>query len=139
MKDPFSSADTSTLLSPVGSVDRDTFQEKVAALIEAKKAGETVEKGETAEPTGAVDLMEALRASVERARSPKPTGSKASTSTSGKSAAKKPAAKKRVRSTPKKDLSGLSKADLYKKAASADIPGRSHMSRDELVKALSSA
>ncbi|MFF3620775.1 hypothetical protein [Streptomyces sp. NPDC002467] len=44
----------------------DTFQEKVAALIEAKKAGETVEKAEpAAEPTGVVDLMEALRGSVD--------------------------------------------------------------------------
>ncbi|MEU9803335.1 hypothetical protein [Streptomyces sp. NPDC051000] len=47
-------------------------------LIEANKAGETVEKAEpTAEPTGVVDLMEALRASVERAGSPKATGGKA--------------------------------------------------------------
>ncbi|MEV7713175.1 Ku protein [Streptomyces sp. NPDC088270] len=44
----------------------DTFQEKVEALIEAKAAGEAVEKAEpTAQPTGVVDLMEALRASVE--------------------------------------------------------------------------
>ncbi|MCP3755659.1 Ku protein [Streptomyces sp. TBY4] len=57
---------------------RDTFQEEVTALIEAKKAGETVEKAEPpAKATGAIDLMEALRASVERARSPKATGEKA--------------------------------------------------------------
>ncbi|MEU4507107.1 Ku protein [Streptomyces sp. NPDC024089] len=37
----------------------DTFQEKVEALIEAKAAGEAVEKAEPAtKPTGAVDLME---------------------------------------------------------------------------------
>ncbi|MGR4877880.1 hypothetical protein ACIPUC_00275 [Streptomyces sp. LARHCF249] len=58
----------------------DTFQEKVAGLIEAKKAGESVEKAEPpAKATGAVDLMEALRASVERARSPKHTREKATT------------------------------------------------------------
>ncbi|MCX4775365.1 Ku protein [Streptomyces sp. NBC_01264] len=116
----------------------DTFQEKVAALIAAKRAGDTVEKAEpAAEPTGAVDLMEALRASVERAASPKATGGKATTS--GKAtAAKKPAAKKRIRSAPKKDdLDGLSKADLYKKATAAHLPGRSHMTREDLVKALS--
>ncbi|MFF0549654.1 Ku protein [Streptomyces sp. NPDC004311] len=118
----------------------DTFQERVAALIEAKKAGETVEKAEpAAEPTGAVDLMEALRASVERARSPKSTGGKASSATARKAAPKKPPAKKRVRSAPKEDLSGLSKADLYKKAAAAHVSGRSHMTRDDLVKALSAA
>ncbi|MFD3719882.1 Ku protein [Streptomyces sp. NPDC058674] len=117
----------------------DTFQEKVAALIDAKKAGETVEKAEpAAEPTGVVDLMEALRASVERAANPKATGGKATAS--GKTtAAKKPAAKKRIRSTPKEDLNGLSKAGLYKKAAAANLPGRSNMTRDDLVKALSQA
>lgn len=31
------------------------------------------------------------------------------------------------------------KADLYKKAAAANLPGRSHMSRDDLVKALASS
>ncbi|MEU9233544.1 hypothetical protein [Streptomyces subrutilus] len=111
----------------------DTFQEKVAALIEAKKADETVEKAEpAAEPTGVVDLMEALRASGERAGSPKATGGKASASS--KAAAKKAPAKKRIRSTPKEDLSRLSKADLYKKAAAANLPGRPQMSRDDVVK-----
>ncbi|MFE9637048.1 Ku protein [Streptomyces sp. NPDC006463] len=116
----------------------DSFQEKVAAMIEAKRAGETVEKAEpAAKPTAAVDLMEALRASVERAGSPKATGGKATTS--GRTVEKKPGAKKRIRSAPKEDLSGLSKADLYKKAAAASIPGRSHMTRDDLVKALASS
>ncbi|MFJ5811206.1 Ku protein [Streptomyces sp. NPDC093093] len=117
----------------------DTFQEKVAALIDAKKAGDTVEKAEPApEPTGAVDLMEALRASLERAGSSKATGGKATAS--GKTAAaKKPGAKKRIRSAPKEDLSGMSKADLYKKAAAANLPGRSNMTREDLVKALSRA
>ncbi|MFD9675167.1 hypothetical protein ACFWAO_25135 [Streptomyces sp. NPDC059981] len=121
----------------------DTFQEKVAALVEAKKAGETVEKAEpAAEPTGVVDLMEALRASVERAGSPKATGGKATASRKGSGSAKttgKPPAKKRIRSAPKEDLSGLSKADLYKKAADANLPGRSQMTRDDLVKALTRA
>ncbi|MEU6895348.1 Ku protein [Streptomyces sp. NPDC046557] len=115
----------------------DTFREKVTALIEAKKAGGTVEKAEpAAEPTGVVDLMEALRASVERAGSPKTAGGKATVS-ERTAAGKKPAAKKRIRSAPKEDLSGLPKADLYKKAAAANVPGRSHMTRDDLVKALS--
>ncbi|MEW1637569.1 Ku protein [Streptomyces sp. NPDC093801] len=122
----------------------DTFQEKVAALIEAKKAGERVEKAEpAAEPTSVVDLMEALRASIERAGSPKDTGGKATASghasTSSKGAGRKPPAKKRIRSAPEEDLTGLTKADLYKKAAAANLPGRSHMSRDDLVKALTSA
>ncbi|MFJ9080619.1 Ku protein [Streptomyces sp. NPDC102278] len=135
----------------------DTFQERVAALIEAKRSGESVEKAEAApSSTGVVDLMDALRASVERARGPKGSGPKsttskstaskstaskstASTSRSAKSTAggKKPAARKRVRSAPGRgDLGSLSKADLYKKAGSAKIPGRSTMTRDELLRAL---
>ncbi|MEU8943114.1 hypothetical protein OHU17_00855 [Streptomyces goshikiensis] len=42
----------------------------------------------------------------------------------------------RIRSAPKEDLSGLSKAELHKKAAAAHVPGRSHMNRDDLVKEL---
>lgn len=72
----------------------DTFQQKVKALIEAKAAGETVEKAEpAAKPTDVVDLVEALRASVERVRGPKDTGEKADASEkTGRG--KKPAAKK---------------------------------------------
>ncbi|MEU6863899.1 Ku protein [Streptomyces sp. NPDC046876] len=99
----------------------DTYQEKVAALIRAKQAGETVEKAELpAEATSVVDLTEALRASVERARS----GGKAT----GKRA-------RRGRVTDS-SLESLSKAELYKKAASAGIRGRSGMTRDQLAEAL---
>ncbi|MFJ9080694.1 Ku protein [Streptomyces sp. NPDC102278] len=117
----------------------DTFQEKVAALIDAKQAGDTVEKTEEpAQPTGAVDLLEALRASGERAGSLKATGGKA-TAFGRTAAAKKPAARKQIRSAPKEDLSGMSKADLYKKAATANLPGRSNMTREDLVRARSRA
>lgn len=113
----------------------DTFQEKVAALIKAKKTGESIEKAEpAARATGAVDLMEALRASVERARSPKDTQGKATASgtTPGKGSPKK-----RISSTPKaRDLASLTKADLYQRAAAAGIPGRSAMTHDQLVDAL---
>ncbi|MFE7045972.1 hypothetical protein ACFU9X_43265 [Streptomyces atratus] len=87
----------------------DTFQEKVEALIEAKAAGEAVEKAEpAAQPTGAVDLMEALRASVEGARSPKDTGEKAGAS--DKTArGKQPAAKKRTGASGARSLQSLSK------------------------------
>ncbi|MEU5811718.1 Ku protein [Streptomyces sp. NPDC047718] len=114
----------------------DSYQEKVQALIEAKQAGQTVEKAEpAAQPTGAVDLLEALRASVERARSPKDTGEKASASTAAR--AKKPAPKKRTTATkPAAELRSLTKAELYKKAAKAGIKGRSSMTHDQLADAL---
>ncbi|WP_245766860.1 hypothetical protein [Streptomyces colonosanans] len=45
----------------------DTFQEKVRRLVEAKKKGKTVEKAEQpAESTNVVDLMDALRASIDQ-------------------------------------------------------------------------
>ncbi|MFF3017210.1 hypothetical protein [Streptomyces sp. NPDC057939] len=89
----------------------DTFQEKVAAPIDAKQAGASVEKVEPAtEPTGVVDLAEALSASAERAASPKATGGKATASGRTTSPKKPAAAKKRIRPAPKKeDLDGLSK------------------------------
>lgn len=83
---------------------------------------------------------EALRASVERARSPKDTGDKA-TSPSARAVGGKrtPAAKKRARSgsaAKGRELMALTKAELYEKAAAADIPGRSSMSHDQLADAL---
>ncbi|MFD8415500.1 Ku protein [Streptomyces sp. NPDC059650] len=116
----------------------DTYQEKVAALIEAKQAGKSVEKAEpAAEPTGAVDLMEALRASVERARSPKDTREKASTTKASAARAKKPSPKKRTTSPkPAESLRSLTKAELYEKATKAGIKGRSTMTHDQLADAL---
>ncbi|WP_052713940.1 Ku protein [Streptomyces katrae] len=120
----------------------DSFREKVEALVKAKAAGQTVEKAEPeAEPTGAVDLMEALRASVERAQSPKDTGDKATSPGSRAAGGKKaPAAKKRARSGPAakgRELMALTKAELYEKAAAAGIPGRSSMNHNQLAEALS--
>lgn len=115
----------------------DTFQEKVAALIEAKKTGESVEKAEPpAKATGAVDLMEALRASVDRARSPKATGAKARSGGTRRKEA--PSAKKRIASKTA-SLRSLTKAELYKKAAAAHVPGRSTMTHDQLAEALTTA
>lgn len=114
----------------------DTFQEKAEALIEAKAAGEVVEKAEpAAQPTGVVDPVEALRASVERARSPKDTGEKASASEKA-GRGKKPAAKKRTRASGTGTLRSLTKAEVYEKATKAGVKGRSGMTRDQLADAL---
>ncbi|WP_369147761.1 Ku protein [Streptomyces sp. R44] len=95
---------------------QDTYQEKVAALIEAKQSGETVEKAEpAAEATHVIDLMEALRASVKHARGG--SGNEPETE-------------------PKGDLGDLTKSELYERAADAGIRGRSGMTRDELIEAL---
>ncbi|MCX4850420.1 Ku protein [Streptomyces sp. NBC_00893] len=114
----------------------DTFQEKVEALIEAKAAGEAVEKAEpAAQPTGVVDLVEALRASVEGARSPKDTGEKASASDKTVRG-KKPVAKKHTNASDIGSLQSLTKTELYEKATKADVKGRSGMTHDQLADAL---
>lgn len=93
----------------------DTFREKVAALVEARKSGETVEKAEPpSESTNVVDLMDALRASVKNARG----GKRGRTQRHGG------------------DLGELTKSELYDRASDAGIRGRSSMTRDELIEAL---
>ncbi|MFB7418253.1 Ku protein [Streptomyces sp. NPDC056210] len=134
----------------------DTYQERVAKLVEAKRSGETLGKAEPpAESTNVVDLMDALRASVDRAKDQKSHGGSRRTSASGnpptdiKDAAKQGKSRARGKGKGKgkqkashtiskaTDLDSLTKAELYRRATEADIPGRSSMTRDDLVKALS--
>ncbi|MET7665013.1 hypothetical protein ABZS99_40505 [Streptomyces sp. NPDC005463] len=129
----------------------DTYQEEVTKLVEAKRTGKAMDKTEApAESTNVVDLMETLRASVDRAKNPeghdgkREAGGPASPPTDIKKAAKQ----RKVRagdkgkrkasrvSSKSADLASLTKAELYQKAAESDIPGRSSMTRDDLVKAL---
>jgi DNA end-binding protein Ku len=126
----------------------DTFQEQVRKLIEAKRTGESVEKAEPpAQATNVVDLMEALKASVDQARSPKDRGKgkpaagdapvahigdAAGKRRAGRAAKPKPEAERKASS-----LDSLTKAELYQRATDADVPGRSSMTREELIKALS--
>jgi DNA end-binding protein Ku len=95
---------------------RDSYRDTLCEIIEAKRAGETIRAPAEAEAEAPTDLMAALRASVERAQ--------------------------QRRELPGGDdggLDGLSKDELYKRAQEADIPGRSQMTRDELVDALRAA
>ncbi|MFI2352766.1 Ku protein [Streptomyces sp. NPDC019443] len=123
----------------------DTFQEQVAKLIEAKRTGETVEKAEApAKATNVVDLMETLRASVDRAKSPKDRGTEKAASTGAPPAGIKDAADRRragkttkaKKQTKASSFDSLTKAELYQRATDAGIPGRSSMNREELIKAL---
>ena len=50
----------------------DTYREKIMAAIKAKEAGETVTAASGPRPEKVVDLMDALRRSLELARKPKP-------------------------------------------------------------------
>jgi DNA end-binding protein Ku len=93
----------------------DTYRDKLCEIIRAKQKGETVPAAEVEEADAPTDLMAALRASVEAARGRRPS---------------------------RRDgggLQSLSKEELYELAKEHDIPGRSDMSKDELVKALADA
>jgi DNA end-binding protein Ku len=128
---------------------RDESEEQVRQLVKDKAAGReiAVSEGAPEEATNVFDLMEALKASIERAgssatggpkqpRTPKPAAGKASSSRTAKKA---PAAKKRVSSPGKDDLAGLTKQELYQRATDLDIPHRSTMTRDQLADAVKKA
>jgi len=90
---------------------RDTYTEKVNALVRAKAKGRKAKVAkDPPEATEAVDLLEALRNSVTRRKQGKPA----------------PATE-------------MSKKDLMKAAKELDISGRSKMSRDDLEKAIKKA
>ena len=140
----------------------DTYRDRVMELVEAKRTGESFEKGEPPpRSTNVIDLMDALQASVDQAkgsRGAKGSGAKkgeqeerdeleqAPARTRPPTPLKEAGRRRRAAAAPKKtdrktakasDLEGLSKTELYHRAADAGIPGRSSMSRDELIKALS--
>jgi DNA end-binding protein Ku len=96
----------------------DTYRDALCEIIKRKRKGEEIHAESEPEPEAPTDLMDALRASLEAAR-----GGRAG-------AGRKPA---------RKDLEGMSKDELYELAQAADIPGRSDMSKTQLVKALSKA
>jgi len=68
---------------------KDEYREALLSIVEKKIAGEEIEAAPESAPARVVDLMEALKASVEAARKKTPAASPA-----GKVAAKKPPAKK---------------------------------------------
>ncbi|MFI5972408.1 Ku protein [Streptomyces sp. NPDC051452] len=99
----------------------DTYAERVERLVAAKRKGEeVVGEAEPPQATNVVDLMDALSRSVEESRS----------RGRGKDGAR-PGRKKR------EDLTSLSKAELYERASAAGVPGRSKMTRQQLIEALS--
>lgn len=94
---------------------KDTYRDSLCEIIKAKREGETIEEPEPDRPKAAPDLMAALQASLEA------SGGKPAKNGSGGNG----------------DLKKLSKAELYERAQTADIPGRADMNKDELVAALS--
>jgi DNA end-binding protein Ku len=95
---------------------RDTYTDALEAVIESKAKGEEIHAAAEPEEEAPTDIMEALRRSLE--------------SRSGGA---------RGRSRSGDDLDSLSKSELEERAREADIPGRSKMTKDELVAALTDA
>ena len=107
----------------------DCYRERLLDVIERKRKGRkiTVAEPERAETGPPPDIMAALRESLERARSGQgfdrgEDGGDRDGDGDGASG---------------DELANLSRDELYERAQKADVPGRSSMSRDELVKALS--
>ncbi len=127
----------------------DTYAERVERLVAAKRKGEgSSAKPAPPEATNVIDLMEALSRSVEQSRS---RGGKDSSGKGGRKdgggkravGREQPAGPKRKeRKEPEErkerteDLTALSKAELYERASAAGVPGRSKMTREQLVEAL---
>jgi DNA end-binding protein Ku len=130
---------------------RDTYREAVEDLIARKSRGEVVTSSSPSpQPAPVVDLMDALRASVEAARQ-KRTGAGDSTreepATRDARAATGQSRKGRHASPRSSSTHAVaepkpapaSKAELAERAAQLNIPGRSKMSRDQLAAAVSAA
>jgi len=126
----------------------DRYRARVMDLIKQKQSGEEfVVSRQPRKDTNVVDLMEALRRSVERVRGGEPAAeepAEEAAASNGRSArasksaapsakaAKSSKAAKAQKAPSSEQLSMLSKEELYEMAQSLDVPGRSKMSRDEL-------
>ncbi|MFE9446568.1 hypothetical protein ACFYO2_48655 [Streptomyces sp. NPDC006602] len=139
----------------------DTYKEKVRELVKAKAEGQEIAVAEEApQATNVIDLMSVLQGSLDQARGQKTAAEPRQTKkTPARKTARKPAAKAakrpaahkappkttrtasntRQRSAGKSDLRQLSKAELYQRATDQGIEGRSKMSREQLVDALTHA
>jgi DNA end-binding protein Ku len=108
---------------------KDTYQERVMALIKRKAKGEPIGV-EPANDGGAevIDLMEALKRSLD---APRQTGG-----ARGRGSNHDAPPKGSPRKAANDNLSELSKSELLERAAQAEIAGRSKMNRQQLIMAL---
>ncbi|HWC33862.1 MAG TPA: Ku protein [Mycobacteriales bacterium] len=113
----------------------DTYRGRVQELIESKREGRKVVTSKKAPRTNVIDLMAALEESIA-ARGGR--GAKADKDTKAKKSAKD-VTDEAAADDAIDGFAGMSKAELLKLAARADIKGRSAMSKDELAAALAAA
>jgi DNA end-binding protein Ku len=135
---------------------QNTYRARVEELIDRKREGESVVFEEARPKSNVIDLMAALEASVAKmgpgadseagsagAGGASASGAGASGTRAGRARGGGGGAAGRGRAQSGQsgppDLDALSKADLLARAAELDIPGRSKMSKPELVKAIQAA
>jgi DNA end-binding protein Ku len=104
---------------------KDTYRGALRAVIEAKRKGKEIHRPPAVEQEEPADLMAALRASIETAK--------------GKRRPERALTRNSNGARGDDDLAQLSKAELEERARKAKISGRSKMSKQQLVKALSNA
>ena len=112
---------------------QDCYRERLLAVIERKRKGRKITAPDAGRDEGGPppDIMDALKASLERVRTGKrfdrtedADGDGGSNGAGGDAGAAE-------------DLEDLSRDELYERAQREDVPGRSSMSRKELIEALS--
>jgi DNA end-binding protein Ku len=109
---------------------RNTYRARVEELIERKREGQAVVFEAERPKSNVIDLMAALEASVAGTKQSRVAGSAA------------PAAAKRTSlkgNGEQQDLEAMTKAALLARAAELDLPGRSKMSKPELITAITDA
>jgi DNA end-binding protein Ku len=109
---------------------KDTYQDRVKKLINAKKNDREIVRDDSAEESSekVVNLLEALQASVDQAK-----GHKAG------NAHRVDKLRTRKAGSSDKESAGASKKELYDAATELDIPGRSTMSAKQLAEAIEKA
>lgn len=108
----------------------DTYRERVLELIEAKADGKDLAVEPKEELAPVTDLLAALEASIDDARSAK---------RGGRGTGRQRRTTRRRGAAGADGLAALSKDELYQRASEAGIEGRSTMSKDDLVDALQRA
>lgn len=119
----------------------DSYREAVLEMVKAKEEGKEVEKpAPTKADSKVVDLTAALERSIAAAKQRREDADSGGSSDGARKASKQSsAAKKPSPSRAADDLAELSRDELYERAQSLKIPGRSKMSRDDLAAAVSRA
>jgi DNA end-binding protein Ku len=120
----------------------DTYRAAVEELIDQKSRGEIVTaSGPITEPAPVVDLMDALRKSVEAARAKRAGGGSSGSARSGSTGSASGSAGSGSSGSvgPAASSAPASKADLLERAGALKVAGRSKMNRDELETAVKDA